>query len=321
MDTPSQESTGPLDLNQAGAALASIFSEPEKKEAEAATETDEDRAAKLITEESEAEAPKEEGEAEPEGAQKFTVKIDGKDVELTESEIADAYKNGLRQSDYTKKTMEAAETRKAAEAEKAQAAQERQEYAQKLSNYAIQLEGALAEQSKTNWQQLLETDPVEYLKQQHLYQQRQAAYQNAQQEQAKIYQQQQAEQAENLKTYLRTQQDELLAKLPEWKNEEKAKAEKEGIKKYLTDIGYKPEEVNSVADHRAVIMARKAMLYDNLMARAKDAAKKVAPLPAKVERPGVGELNPTDQRTAAQRRLAKSGSINDAAAVFTALLN
>ena len=314
MDNPNSES-GTLNLTQAASAFSSQLSE-----AESPPETDEDRAVKLVESESPTESPEAEAEAPDTGANLIPIEIDGKIIELTQAQIAEAYKSGLRQSDYTKKTMEAAEVRKGAEAEKAKAQQERNEYAQKLNDYAIQLRGALQDQSQTDWQQLLDSDPITYLKQRELFSQRQSAYQTALGEQQKVYQQQQAEQAEYVKSHFAMQQQELLAKLPEWKDDKKATADKAAIKEYLQKSGYQSNEVDGVADHRAVILARKAMLYDNLIARAKTAATKVAPLPTRFERPGAGDVSPTDKRTEAQRRLAKSGSINDAAAVFAALL-
>lgn len=314
MDSPSQESNNTLDLNQAGSLFSDMI-DPVAKE----PETPEAAAERLATEE--AARPEAESGTTEEGAHTIPVEVDGKTIELTREQIAEAYKNGLRQADYTKKTMEVSEQRKAAESETAAARQERQQYAEKLNNYAIQLQGVLQEQSQINWQQLLDADPVEYLKQQHLFQQRQAAYQNAQQEQGKIWQQQQAENAANQQAYLAKQQEELLAKLPEWKDANKAKAEKEQLRTYLQDkLGFSPEHVAGVQDHRAVLMARKAMLYDSLMERAQTATKRVATLPTKVERPGNGDSKPQDGRTEAMKRLSKSGRMEDAAAIFSSML-
>ena len=113
-------------------------------------------------------------DAEP---QTFTVKIDGKEVQVQLSELLNGYQ---RQSDYTKKTMEAAEQRKTADAETQKALQERQEYHSKLQRMAVQLEGAIEQQSQIDWPALLESDPVEYLKQQHLYPRRHGACRRAQ---------------------------------------------------------------------------------------------------------------------------------------------
>jgi len=313
LDNPSSESSNsPLDTNQAAEVFAAML---DPKEPEKAPQVDTEIEAKAepeVTAEPEVDAPLE--------GSKVTIEVDGKTVELTQEQIAEAYKNGLRQADYTKKTMEAAEQRKAADAAIVQAQQERQAYATNLQKMAAQLEGALTEQQRIDWNALLESDPVEYLKQQHLYQQRQAALQQNQQQQRLVFEQQQAEQKANFERHVSTQREELLAKLPAWKDAKKAQAERDAIKSYLVAEGYSQKDVDNVADHRAVVMARKAMLYDQMVSKAQTAAKKVATLPQKVERPGVSESNNVDKRSSAFQRLSKSGSVEDAARVFASIL-
>ena len=311
MDNPGSESS--LDTNQAGELFSSLMGgEPLEKES-----ADPESAAEKLLQEESGNEQESEGNPEVEASdERIPVEVDGKTIELTKAEIAEAYKNGLRQADYTKKTMEAAEARKTAETESSAAKQERQEYAQKLNNYAIQLQGVLQEQSQINWQQLLDTDPVEYLKQERIFQSRQAQLQQAQQEQGRIYQQQQAEQAESVKQYISRQQQELLAKLPEWKDTSRLKADTSAIKEYLTQNGFDDAELNNVVDHRNVIAYLKAMKYDALLARAGNATKRVAAAPVKVERPGGG----TPQSNGAQdamKRLARTGSVSDAASIFS----
>ena len=307
METPS-ESNGALDVIQAGNVLSNLM-EP----------TDE---GPVIDTEIDVTPPKEEKpevtEAVDEAEQTVTIKVDGKTVELTQEQLADAYKNGLRQADYTKKTMEAAELRKSAESERARAFQERQQYAENLNRIAVQLEGVL--QNQPDLSALLESDPVEYLKQTHLLQQRQAQLNQVYQQRQALAEQARAEQANAFQNHLQQQQQELLAKLPTWKDSEKAAAEREALKAYLRKEGYQDQDIGGINDHRAVVMARKAMLYDQMISKASAAAKKVAPLPQKVERPGVNEVPQTDKRTAAYQRLSKSGRVEDAAAIFASIL-
>jgi len=313
-DTPQGE-PGDLTLDSAAAAFSALINPPDK-----------DETTKVDTEVDppEPEKPAESNAIDEGGDAPITIEVDGKQVTLTKAQLADAYKNGLRQDDYTKKTMTLAEQRKAAEAETSKAQQERQTYAQNLVKMAAQLEGAIQAQDKIDWDALLTQDPVEFLKQKHLFDQRQAALQSNQQEQQKLAQQFQAEQAEGLKTHLLKEQQALLAKLPDWKDEAKAKSERDALKAYLSkEYGYDESAINGITDHRAVILGRKAMLYDQMMAKAQAAAKKVQNLPTKVERPGVSnvERNPLDGRSAAMQRHSKVGSVESAAAVFSSLLN
>lgn len=265
-------------------------------------------------------ATTEEPAASEDAAEMVEVDIDGFKISLPKDKAEKLDAERLMQADYTRKTMQAAEVRKTAEAETQKAQQERQTYAANLQKISAQLEGALQEQGKVDWESLLQNDPVEYLKQQHLAQVRQAQLARVQQESAKVAAIQQAEQQEAYATHIKAQQEQLLAKLPEWKDDVRAKADRTALREYLTDQGYETRDIDTIADARAVILARKAMLYDQMVVKASAAAKKVSTLPTKFERPGGGESQTLDRRGAAYQRLSKSGRVEDAAEVFASLL-
>jgi len=271
----------------------------------------------------ELEAVKDEETAEPEAElaedddPTVTVKIDGKSVEVKLSELKNGYQ---RQADYTRKTQEVSEVKRAAEAEFTKAQQERQTYAQNLQRLQIQTEALLQQQQTTDWQALLESDPVEYLKQQRIAQEQQAKLGQIYTEQQRVQQQDAQEAQARQSLHLQDQRDQLLAKIPAWKDEAKAKAEKSALRDFLLNEGYDDETVGSLADSRAVVIARKAMLYDQMVAKASVAAKKVSTLPTRVERPGVGENPNLDKRSAAYAKLSKSGRVEDAAALFANLI-
>lgn len=314
MDNPATESKGELDLNQAGAAFAELLEPIKQVEDVPSVDTEIDTKG-----DKEPTSPEIDEATEPEEG-RVTVNIDGKDVVLTKAQIAEAYKDGLRQADYTKKTMQAAEVTKSAQAEISKAQQERQQYAANLDRMAAQLEAVLQEQQQIDWDTLSKTDPALWVEQRNLYEKRQAAYQQNMQQRQYIAAQQEAEQAEAKKAHIATQQQELLAKLPAWKDAAKAGAERDAIKAYLKNEGYGDEDIAGIGDHRAVILARKAMLYDQMLSKATAATKKVATLPQKVERPGVADSPQMDKRSAAYQRLSKSGRVEDAAALFSSIL-
>jgi len=301
---------GSLDVNGGAAAFAALLDPPQADPSEGSEnhpELPDEPEAEL---EADPDAEPSEQEEEP---QTFTVKIDGKEVQVPLSELLNGYQ---RQSDYTKKTMEAAEQRKAADAETQKAQQERQQYAGELQRMAVQLEGVLEQQGQIDWNALIESDPVEYLKQQQLFQQRQALYQQNMSEQQKLAQQFQTEQAQAHQSYLAQQRDDLLAKLPDWKDDAKAAAEKTAISKFLQDQGFGDEDISSIADHRHVLIARKAMLYDQLMAKANVQAKKVQEAPQRVVKPGVTSNGTPDGRTTAAKRHERNGTVETGAEVF-----
>jgi len=317
MDNPATES-GELDINQAAALFAEVLEpkapDPEQKEPEA-----KDEPAKVDEPKpNEAEEGDDAAQAQDDDPT-VTIKIDGKDVEVKLSELKNGYQ---RQADYTRKTMETAEQRKAAEAESNKARQERAEYGQKLQNFEAQLVMALQAQNSQEWTpQAIEADPVGYLKHQVLAQTRQAQLMQVQQERQKVAEADEADRKKAHSEHVQREQQELLAKLPDWKDEAKAKADKAAIAAYLTEkAGYDTSALQNITDHRAVLLARKAMLYDQMVEKAQTAAKKVATLPTKVERPGVTESGNVDKRSALYQRAAKSGRVEDAGAFFASIL-
>ena len=309
MDNPSQEPSA-LNTAEAGNVFAALLDPEVKPEAKA----DEPEAEAAV------DAPEVEAAAEDDG-ERIPVVVDGKTVELTKAEIAEAYKNGLRQADYTRKTMEVSETRKAADAETAKARAERDTYAHNLNRFQAQLEGAMQEHQKIDMEALLNSDPVEYLRQTHLANTRQAQLQQVYAEKQRVQSQQQAEAQEAQANHLQSQQQELLAKLPEWRDAKKADADRAAIRDFLVKEGFDAQSLNQITDARAVVLARKAMLYDQMIGKAQAAAKKVSTLPTKVERPGVSGVEGLDRRTSAFQKLGKTGRVDDAASLFASLLS
>ncbi len=173
-------------------------------------------------------------------------------------------KAGLREADYTRKTQEVAETRKALETR-----------IQRLDSVVQQSEAlvqALAEEFQADfkhvdWGKLAAEDPAEYVRSQH------AMTTRRQKLEAAIYRMNAAKEAqssvsqESVQATLREEQAAMISKVPEWKNPEKFAQESAQITKYLSESGYRPEEVSGITDHRAVILARKAMLFDQMQSK------------------------------------------------------
>jgi hypothetical protein len=306
LDNPTPESS--LNADAAADAISNLFNpveeDPDRKLIEA-LEPDATAEPELTAEAEESDDPT------------VTVKIDGKEVEVSLSELKSSYQ---KDKVSTERFMQAAETRKQAEAEIARTQHERQTYIQNLQRLQVQDEAALAQQQNIDWSALLKSDPVEYLEQQRLASERQARLNQVYTEQQRIAAQLEAEGQSQRANYLQQQQEELLAKLPAWKDTAKASAEKAALRDYLLQAGYDGETVGQLADAKAVVIARKAMLYDQMVAKASAATKKVSTLPTRVERPGVGESPQMDRRSNAFQKLSKSGRAEDAAALFASIL-
>jgi hypothetical protein len=262
-------------------------------------------------------AENDDSEDEPAQTRKYTVKIDGKSVEVDESELIKGYQ---READYTRKTQAVAEERKAIEAYKAEVAAERQKYADGVNQITAFLQSTAPKPPSAD---LLESDPVEYLKQQRSFEDHMTRLNAAKAEQASLSKKEQAERSQNFQRVVQEEYGKAIEAIPAWKDDAKATSEKKAIAEYLINSGkYSPEEVGSLVDHRALVIARKAFLYDSLMEKKAGVEKKVAEAP-KVQKPGATKSVKTQgqQRFEAKfNRLRGSGKVEDAAAVFRDLL-
>ena len=111
----------------------------------------------------------------------------------------------------------------------------------------------------------------------------------------------------------------LLEALPAWRDAGKREAEQKEVAQFLISKGYSPKDVTELSDHRAVLLARDAMLWQkSQQVRQKQVNAPAAP--PKAVKPGTS--NPTNvQKTNEQQllsRLKKSGRDDDAVALLLA---
>lgn len=141
-----------------------------------------------------------------------------------------------------------------------------------------------------NWAQLREKDPAEYAAKKADFEEQRKFIASLKDEGANAWraavQQQQSAAVDGLKERLATENEALLGAIPEWKDEKTRTAEKAALVKYLTGpVGLTQEQVAVVADHRMIVMARKAMNWDELQTKTDAAKQKVVKIP-KVLKPG-----------------------------------
>ena len=125
-------------------------------------------------------------------------------------------------------------------------------------------------------------------------------------------------QQEARQQHLQHEAQALAKAFPHWSDAAVAKAEKAAIREYLAKTGFREDEIAHAGDHRAIVLANKARLYDELMAKGATAVQKAKATPLKVEKPG-GNAEPTNKRAdEARARAARSGRAEDAAAALLA---
>lgn len=314
---------GGMSMFSAAAALAGGAPGEEgqpQAEEPAEEESDEQLAERLAAEEA-AGATQANGDEEEEEAatapedDTITIQVDGKDVRIKKSELSELYKGNLRQKDYTQKTMATAEAAKAAEAETAKARQEREHYAQQLSNFSIAQNSLLAEQEKLLTQELLDTDPQEYLRQERTLKLRQAEVAKANAELQRLHGEYQAEQQQQFNWFIQEQHASLVDWNADLKDNTKFKAFMDSTEKFLESKGFKAEDGKMLLDARFMRLADSAAKYEALMEKARQVKSTVTKAPVKVERPGT-QTSPTDGRTKGMQRLKQTGNMNDAAALL-----
>lgn len=244
----------------------------------------------------------------------FTVKIDGKEQKVTADELIKGYQ---RTADYTRKTQEAAELRKTANAELEAAKSERVHYQANLEKLQQMIQQSAPQEP--DWLQLATENPAEYVRQQALFAQYRARQQALEMERQQLTEREQAEQERIAQQTRSEEKVKLLDAIPEWKDAKRLKADKAALQDFASSVGFTPEDIDTVDDHRVLVILRKAMLYDKAVAAR--SLRPVHPIGPKSATPGAPATRSTVGNLArAQQRFAKDRSDDAAADVFLHLM-
>jgi hypothetical protein len=294
-----------------------VDTEEQAPSEEVAEETEEEESAELQDEaeddsEDEVEGDEEEVEESEPQPEKFTVKVNGEELEVTKEELLRGYQ---READYTRKTQKLAEERRLVESEFQQVRAEREQYAQVLG----QLQQRLQEMNpgEPDWERLEAEDPIEYARQWTHHQRRAQQQAAIQAEQARLQQLQQEESRKQVLELLKKEAEAVREKIPEWKSPEKAKADGKALLEYGQSLGFSESELGEITDSRALLALYKAWQFDQMMSKKPQLQQKIKKAP-KMAAPGSN--NSVSQKSSdmkrAKNRLAQSGSVKDAAALF-----
>jgi len=288
-----------------------VDTELETDEAETFEEEAEEDDAEELSD-SEDESDDEEYDVDPDEVEEelYTVKIDGEEKQVTSEELVKSYQ--LEQA-AQRRLQEAAEIRKNSEAETQALAAQREQYAQALAQIQARLT-AVQEPPKEYWDKLYQEDPLEWTRQRDAYRERKENVVKVQAEQNRIAQEQQQQMMQAHQERLVQEQQRMLERIPEWNDEEVATREKQAVINYAQRIGFSPQELEAASDSRAIEALRKAYLYDELMSKRPEAAKKVkkAPKAVKAGSPKSNKERASNRNKQAFERLNKTGSKEDA---------
>jgi len=252
-------------------------------------------------------------EAPTETPQAYTVKVDGEEFEVSLDELRDGYQ---RQSDYTRKSQSLAEQRKAYEANLQAVQNERNQYAQVLEQMSENQNYQLQQFEDINWKELKDDDPMEYMEKRLEYQEAKDRVSQLNNERARVHQQNQAEITQVLTEKVQKEAELLSAALPEYADP--GSNLKTDIRNYALSLGFPENEIDSISDHRVVLVLHKAMMQDNAAKGVKKV--KVAPKVVKSGTPQTKSQKVKRVVQAKRERLSKTGNQRDAADVFLDLI-
>jgi hypothetical protein len=210
----------------------------------------------------------------------------------------------LRQKDYTSKTQKLSEERKAFEVESSA-------LKEKLDDAKYILETELDDLNSQDMLELKDREPNKYWDKVQKLQNKVKKFEGLKQREM---QKQEQEEQELIKSEI----EKLGKNVPEWKDPENFKKDQTSIVEILTSVGYDQNSIDKIKDHRVLLLAKKAMAYDNLM-NSKPDAKKV-PVQGKSSNPTKSYEKTTDL-SSSMDKLKKTGKTNDSIEAIRQLLS
>lgn len=165
---------------------------------------------------------------------------------------------------------------------------------------------------------LAENDPSEFIRQQNIWQKREAAVRQIHEAEQHIKAKQAEYEAEQHKAQIQESQSKFYQKYPDLKDSGKSEEVFSEITQYLVDTGFSKEEIQSVSDFRII-----DILYQNIQAQ-----KAKNTIPAVVEKmnqkPVLSQKQPsrqaTDYRKQNFEKFNNTRSVSDAADLIKQLL-
>lgn len=276
---------------------------------------------------SDVDVPEDEETDQDDEPTRYTVKVDGKEREVSLDEL----KAGFRFNAHNTQTAQKnAEERKQLDAAKAEIETKRatiKAYEDRLA----QLDEALEEMDgkEPDWTEVKRERPESYAEEYADWQRVAKRKDKLKSERERVAKERSDGEAESFSKTIEREKNALHEKLPVLKDAEKAPVYRENMQKYAESQGFSAKEFYSMVDHRAMVLIDKARRYDAIVSR-RDAAKgatravdtKKKNLPRPV-RPGSSQRRvPANEkaRRDAVARARKTGSRTDGQRAIEALL-
>lgn len=242
---------------------------------------------------------------------KVRVKVDGVESNVS---LKDTIASFQTQKHVTQKSMAVSEKEKkideinrSLEADRAKTTN----FLSELSALITLNENQLTSEYNTiDWQNLQQEDPARWAALKVEFNERIGSIQNAKHQFTERLNKEQrdweAQQQRSQQERLNVEREALYEKLPEWKDPVKRDSERVEIARFLqSKMGFTDADVNSLTDHRYIIAARNAWLYDKLQSQKPAVQKKLENLPPVMK----GGRPKTTQEVSAAARLERANRL------------
>lgn len=252
----------------------------------------------------------EDAEEEPKAPDLHTVKVNGREVQVTLDEL----RRGYSGQQYIQQQMATvAESKKEVEAIYHQLQNETQRVAALRQQFES---GQFSAPPQPPNDELFKADPIGYMEAKIEYDRQLGRWQTQQQELQQVSQRQAQIQAQAQRAYLQDQMRVLQQAIPEFADPEKAgKLRQRVLETGISAYGYTPEELGQVSDARAVQVLHDAMRYRQMIA-ARGQAEGRQERPKAGIRPGAKpapQAGKVKARKQAASRMKQTGSVDDVA--------
>jgi hypothetical protein len=235
-----------------------------------------------------------------------------------------ARRESQREAVLTQRSQEAAEARRAFDGERQAAAAQRVEYLAGLQKMMVLAAPQAAALNNVDWVAVQANSPAEYTRLQAMKEDLKSRLGAIEQEFQQSSQQLSAYQQQQLAEVVAKEHRALNEKMPDFGDSVKGNQLRQDLGVYLRDAGgFTPQEINTAYDHRLVVLATKAMLYDKQLTASASADAKRNNVAAPVRAPGTSQDNdrgPQSRLTRQVARFGRTNSVRDAGSLIAEIL-
>ena len=241
------------------------------------------------------------------------VKVQGQELEVSLDELKAGYS---RDSDYRQKTHALSQDKKSLEEQKQSLNQTYESRIRELNDLIGTANAYVSQSSKEiDLSKLYEEDPVAAAKADFQMRQQRDHLANLKSQSDRIKGQQYNE-------YLSEQKRLAATKIPEYGDPVKAVTFKNQLKISLNDYGFTDAEINTISDHRLLMVVKDAMDFKNFKAQKPVTSKKVVAAP-KVIKSGISKGDTGKREIVNEKlsRLKRTGKIQDAQSAILEIIS